>query len=382
MTKDVDEAYALLETHASSSIELDAKALQAASDALRLARFDDPKRAAMLLQEMQTSLGLTQVSQIVSLAGAEPGGCEDSGAREIDVSIVYNTLKSVIGYSDLTRKNKALKGPLDKAINQAAKQAFEIMLDEKGSGGGGGGGGVSEILEQLSGLKIQRADLPRNRLGMEHARSVYEAIMGDLDETIEYVNHSEPPAAIDPCVNQPTVSMESALGDDGDSEMPADDADSVPVVILRYSQTKHWFKKALLESEDLRPEREALEHAGYSTKLESGAKIFVRPELFEPIAKYLAHQGYELKSSHVITELAMEEKVREVLNEARACQPKRERGTAKVTERLQAHIANPSFGADHDSAKLDWNSFVKRTFIHVPIPSSLLSTLSACACTA
>lgn len=128
--------------------------------------------------------------------------------------------------------------------------------------------------------------------------------------------------------------------------------------------------------------RSALEQAGFSAKLDSGAKIFVRPEVFEVVASHLTREGYSLKSSHVVVELALEQKVRTVLDVARARHSKRERGSAKVTQRIEAHIDTSCPDDVQFSGEVDWSSMVKRTFINVPIPSSMFSGLSAHARTA
>lgn len=139
-------------------------------------------------------------------------------------------------------------------MEKTAKQAFDLMVAKENSGGGA----VAEILMQLSDLKIQRARLPGNKLGMEKARSIYEAIMGDLDETVEYVDHSETPAPID---LPPSESIEAApvgvqIGDGaGNDATSTVEPDFLPIVILRYSQTKQWFKEALLEGDEMLTER-------------------------------------------------------------------------------------------------------------------------------
>merc|ERR1712003_493724 len=67
---------------------------------------------------------------------------------------------------------------------------------------------------------------------------------------------------------------------------------------------------ALLEGPDLRTERENLGRFGFSPKLESGAKIFVRPELYELVVQHLARESLPLKTSHVVVEPALDTKVR------------------------------------------------------------------------
>lgn len=301
---------------------------------------------------------------------------------KLNRAVVFNTLKRVIGFSELVRKNKSIKGALEKAVEHSAKHACEVLAANSSANSwkDSGGGAVAEILEQLSKLKIQRANLQKNQLGMDNARALYEAIIGDLDETVDYVDHGEPPARVD---LQESEFLKSTGGDDtsnDDVDAPEEtnsELESLDIVILRYSQTKRWFKEALLEGEGLRAERDDLEQAGFNAKLDSGAKIFVRPNAFQPVVSYLASAGYSLKASSVIVEPFLEEKVRLVIDTARASHSKSERGTSKVVERSEAHIAK--YGADSQQhlEELDLSLFVKRTFIQVPIPSSMFSILSA-----
>lgn len=105
------------------------------------------------------------------------------------------------------------------------------------------------------------------------------------------------------------------------------------------------------------------------------------------MVQHLSRNDYTLKSSHVIVELDLEVRVRAVLDAARAQCSKSERGTSKITDRMEAEITatgidDPSVRKEADfdpvpeDEEFDWSSYVKRTFIDVPIPSSMLSTLS------
>ena len=74
----------------------------------------------------------------------------------------------------------------------------------------------------------------------------------------------------------------------------------------------------------------------------------------------------------------LEEKVRSIIEVARASHSKKERGSAKVAERSEESVTmSEATDAQPGDADVDWNLFVKRTFLHVPIPCSFFSSLSA-----
>jgi hypothetical protein len=147
----------------------------------------------------------------------------------------------------------------------------------------------------------------------------------------------------------------------------------------------------LLESEELGPYRRDLERSGFACKLDSGAKIFVRPELFQLVTDHLSREATPLKTSHVIVEASLENHVRAAILAARVNHTKRERGTAKVAERTTAQVVLSDLTGIDEHALTQiptandlyeqtespmLHEYVKRTFIHVPVPSSLLSSLS------
>jgi len=299
------------------------------------------------------------------------------GTHEITVLNVYNGLKRVLSFSELVRKNKGSKGVLEASIDKVAKQAFNILVGKHA----GDVGAVEDILERLQSLKIQRAGLVGNKLGLEKARQLYEEVIGNLDEHTDYPSHSDLPAPMHNVefeANNDT--LDSRLDHDGSDE-PVDEQPNsgiMPVAILKFSQCKRWLPSALLEGPDLQQEREALVQAGFSPKLPSGAKIFVPPEAFIQITRHLELQGLQLKTSHVVVSVDLEKKVMAVVEAARNVATRRERGSCKVENRMELNIA------DEEVHKLPALSVagaipryeVRRTFIHVPIPSSMHSSLS------
>jgi len=154
---------------------------------------------------------------------------------------------------------------------------------------------------------------------------------------------------------------------------------SVTVVVLQYSQSKSWFPDALMHSPDLQKERQGLVEAGLSSALPSGAKIFVAPEVFTTIVQYFEDEGWELKTSHVIVAKGLEEKVRDVVETARAAVTKRERGSCKIKDRTELSVPIDHDDVSQASATLSEDVpvyVVKRTFVHIPIPSSISSASS------
>eukprot|EP00931_Biecheleriopsis_adriatica_P116537 TRINITY_DN92172_c0_g1_i1.p1 TRINITY_DN92172_c0_g1~~TRINITY_DN92172_c0_g1_i1.p1 ORF type:complete len:551 (-),score=103.83 TRINITY_DN92172_c0_g1_i1:100-1752(-) len=150
---------------------------------------------------------------------------------------------------------------------------------------------------------------------------------------------------------------------------------SVPVVLLQFSQTKAWFRDVLLHGSHLQEERDALAEAGFSPVLDSGAKIFVKPDTYEAVAQHF-DESWELKTSHVIVAMGLKDKVLNAVNKALAQASKQERGTAKVKYQEQLDIPlgriAPSQAAMPPDETPDY--VVKHTFVHVPTSGSMRSS--------
>lgn len=305
-------------------------------------------------------------------AGIEPGGATVGGTHDVTILIVYNSLKRVLSFSEFVRKNKGSKGVLEASIEKTAKQAFDILVGKHSNDGGA----VEDILEGLRNLKIQRVGLPGNRLGLEKARQLYEEVIGDLDDHIDYPSHADPPAPIHVAELEANTHTPDSKSDHGRSDDPAHELPNVgtmPVLIIKFSQSKSWLPSALLEGPALQREREALVRAGFSPKLPSGAKIFVPPEAFLQVTRHLEMQGLKLKTSHVVISADLEDKLMAVVEAAREVATRRERGSCKVKSRMELSVKDE----DHVRSGATVPHYeVKRTFIHVPIPSSMHSTLS------
>jgi len=148
------------------------------------------------------------------------------------------------------------------------------------------------------------------------------------------------------------------------------DIPGVDVVLIQYSQSGRWFREALLNSAELQEERAVLEKASLSPQLPSGAKIFVAPEVYLTVVQHLEEQGRELKTSHVVVARDLEEKILSVVEAARASATKRERGgSCHVKVRDELNASTMATGSAEDGNMPLY--FVKKTFVHVPIPSSM-----------
>lgn len=99
--------------------------------------------------------------------------------------------------------------------------------------------------------------------------------------------------------------------------------------------------------------------------LKSGAKMFVNPEQVPLVLEQIRAEGWQLKPRHVIVNDQYEEAV-----VFRLC-----RASALVIAVVQKRCSEMgAFGVRSEEAlQSEWLSVVKRTFIHLPIPSSIWS---------
>eukprot|EP00931_Biecheleriopsis_adriatica_P060872 TRINITY_DN36566_c0_g1_i1.p1 TRINITY_DN36566_c0_g1~~TRINITY_DN36566_c0_g1_i1.p1 ORF type:complete len:751 (-),score=105.40 TRINITY_DN36566_c0_g1_i1:54-2306(-) len=88
---------------------------------------------------------------------------------------------------------------------------------------------------------------------------------------------------------------EAATKDESASSVSSQE---VRVHVLEFSRHPRMLRDALLNGESLKACRQALFESGFSPELASGAKMFVSPELFEPVLR--AIRGRDFKSSHVL----------------------------------------------------------------------------------
>lgn len=307
-------------------------------------------------------------ARITMEAGIDPGGGTQGRSHVSSEAIVYNAMKRVLAFSELVRKNPGLKSVLERSIQTASKQAFDIFEGK----GMSSTIGLEYTLDKLSLLKIQRTQLAGNKLGLPKARQLYEDVIGDiLEDHVEYPLHVEPPACISIPEREGCADLPEPEAFNDHSAVPP--VASIRIVILQFSQTKSWFPTALLESPELDVERQALFVAGFSLVLASGAKIFVSPKAYDLVVGQMS--SMELKTSHVIVADYLEEKVTAVVEAARAVATRAQRGSCKLKDRVELIMP-----ATQDSASPtpmdDLAYIVKRTFIEITIPSSMRSASS------
>jgi len=130
------------------------------------------------------------------------------------------------------------------------------------------------------------------------------------------------------------------------------------VVLLEVDRTLSTLRNALLEGDELANVRDALKSHGHAVELPSGAKVFVRPEQYN--SALTAVEDKDLKPRHVVVSQELENLVNRVIGAVKRTTVKRRRVTT----------TRPCF-CTWKSVKV--NVEVKRTFIHLEIPSSLQS---------
>merc|ERR1712045_774915 len=131
-----------------------------------------------------------------------------------------------------------------------------------------------------------------------------------------------------------------------------------------------WFRRALLESSELGEFRQALVNAGHCPELPSGAKCFVPPNLFEAVVQALTEKDVETHKRHVIVTEDIEDTVKATVDKFCQSVSRRERGSFKMKNRAEIDV--PVDTGMHQASPSEYPDFVliKRTFIHVQLPSS------------
>ena len=126
------------------------------------------------------------------------------------------------------------------------------------------------------------------------------------------------------------------------------------------------------------------------------AKVFVQPDIFNLVVRRLQDSGWDLKARHVVVTSDLVQCVIGIVDRARENTPRGKRTSSKLLKRqMEVNIpqAAPSPAAAAAAAatapapatcdRLDDSSdrevpyIVKRTLVHVPLPSSMRSASSA-----
>lgn len=153
-------------------------------------------------------------------------------------------------------------------------------------------GNSSDLLSQASGLQDPRtwAELDRMIEGLE----------GNLD--IQFAESMEQGCMPTGHVADANAAMSrNLLGNVPDAEPVA------KFVVLEFRRDPQPFHAALLQGEELSNVRQALEKQGFPVQLESGTKVFSRPEVYKHACQIANDQ--DLKPRHVVTETQFEESV-------------------------------------------------------------------------
>eukprot|EP00933_Yihiella_yeosuensis_P004815 TRINITY_DN10920_c2_g2_i1.p1 TRINITY_DN10920_c2_g2~~TRINITY_DN10920_c2_g2_i1.p1 ORF type:complete len:594 (+),score=114.22 TRINITY_DN10920_c2_g2_i1:70-1851(+) len=163
-------------------------------------------------------------------------------------------------------------------------------------------------------------------------------------------------------------------------------ANSVRVVVIEYSRNEEWFRQALATADELQERRQAIEDAGFDIELPCGAKCFVAPHLFENTEKEMSKLCMDLNKRHVVIEADMENVILEVVERRKQSTTVRERGSFKLKGSTKVDVdvggdgerssSSSSSSSSPSSSTISLASYVKRTFIEVPISSSLRSLSS------
>lgn len=138
------------------------------------------------------------------------------------------------------------------------------------------------------------------------------------------------------------------------------------VVLLEVNRTRHDLRKALLEGQEVADIRRDMENGGHAVEFpDSGAKVFVHPDQYARVLSALEEwslrSGVELHPRHIVVSSEYERQVVEAISSAKRTSVKCRRvGTLThlYTEDSNVHVE------------------VKRTFIHLEIPTSLPSSSS------
>lgn len=132
-------------------------------------------------------------------------------------------------------------------------------------------------------------------------------------------------------------------------------------VLLEVDRTRGDLRSALLEGEALKEVRGALERSGHAVELpDCGAKVFVRPDQYAAVLTALADK--KLQPRHIAVSAELEGVVTSIIDGAKHTSVKR-RCVAETEPTI----------SEEPSVRVR----VKRTFIHLELPSSLCSAPSS-----
>jgi len=154
------------------------------------------------------------------------------------------------------------------------------------------------------------------------------------------------------------------------------------VQLLEYTRVPAEFEQFLLRCEELAKCWAELRANGHVVQLDSGARVFVEPELYEVVMGALQlHEG-ELQSRHVVASQRYAEVVRATLAKIPRKLKVKEKGATSLTQTDEAkeagewRLARSSEAEPAEADEDDFPILMKNSFLHIPLPSSLFSDLS------
>eukprot|EP00930_Biecheleria_cincta_P031850 TRINITY_DN22098_c0_g1_i1.p1 TRINITY_DN22098_c0_g1~~TRINITY_DN22098_c0_g1_i1.p1 ORF type:complete len:673 (+),score=140.99 TRINITY_DN22098_c0_g1_i1:156-2021(+) len=302
---------------------------------------DAAKHLAMLGQDLESRMhAMREQSMALSALqkGPEPGEGLDVGIRI-----------RVLGLK--TDQGKCLNDRMGTIVGQAVDS--------------------DRLIVQVDGFKDYKLIKPRNvvtaaRPFPEQPQSISDSadVISDLAAQHALWRSAEEPSQSS-CVPAMNEQVSSALLQNHKPEA------GVKVVVLKFSRSPRAFRNALLQSPDLQCTRLALEQRGYSVELDSGAKVFVDAELYEPLLEAVRLADWVAYPEHVIVNPDLESKVLAIARSLPKTvidgRPKREKVLPRGKTTVPLAFATAVATSEHEI-------IVSKTFIHVKVPSSMRSS--------
>lgn len=142
------------------------------------------------------------------------------------------------------------------------------------------------------------------------------------------------------------------------------------VVLLAFSRSPHAFRMVFQQAPELESCRRALTMYNFALELESGTKMLVRPEHYNPTLEAIRLAGWHLSHQHVFVDVELEKVVIGLLQSLPGREKVHPRGVASVP--LAFASATSSMEADVT---------ISRTFVNIRVPSSMRSSDGTGLCT-
>merc|ERR1712048_661601 len=141
---------------------------------------------------------------------------------------------------------------------------------------------------------------------------------------------------------------------------------SSPVLLITFSRKPAALRKAFLEEPQLKAYRQALLDRGCPVELTSGTKILVQPSQYEPLMQCVRMSRYKFGSWHWFLDPSLESVIASIIVKVNAGLPQKEKFYQKALRTVPLAFA----AMVHE---MECDVKILRTFIDVPLPSSLRS---------